>query len=402
MRTLSFGWRSISLVAVLLLGGCASNVYFNQRSIEKSSQLESEVPESEKSFVFDIFMDHQGDYYPAPWVKGEASGLTAQKRDERWDDIQQGYILKVANSVVSALQSANTEGERPLVILIHGFNVDDANRVYAEVRCAVKNLETGAADPVFLQVHWDGRKTKGVRRFGAWSGAQATAPLVGLKLRPLLNAILEQRPKTPVRILTHSAGAVAVAALIGNSSSALSLADPDREKGCKRTYAHFCNHIRDNVGPFRPPAAVDLRIAMLAPATPPNSFSEVFPLSGHGVLAPNVTLIAGINPNDFATTKGFLPGSANPLGSTALSNERKSFCALRKGIERMRRSPIEPNNVTVHLLDFSNSTQCDDRTMLFWEKHDFSCYLKREKMGNAWKLLFNLPGATGDSQAYCN
>lgn len=372
-------FRLLALAGVgLFVSGCLSapSVHFN-----------TQVRAAEAPPVA-IYFDQVGDIYPASQTPAEPPGLwTLKQTDPDWTITQRRVASNLGKQLGARLKAQGTE---TLVIMLHGYSntFEEATDNYAAIRRVIENHPSGVR-PVYLHVFWDGRKRRGLRQRG-WGYAQYTGPLVGLHLRPVINAALGIVPSARLRVITHSSGAFIAAAMLGNSTNALPAARDRKTKD----YVRFRALIDAEQGPYRPPQSPDIRVGLLAPATPPNSFAPIGLGPRDGVLSRDVLLIAGVSERDVATTKAFLSGAWSVLGSTALGSANMQACKLFEGAGQINANQ-PTRNLDVRWLDFSRSATCPDRDLLFWESHALTCYLQREAAQPFLDLLLNPERTSG-------
>jgi len=422
----------VLLGSTLLLSGCAKNVEFN-RAISDLHETGLLQADSQKNIVRS-YQDYSGDFYPTSptqlsvdYKDGKASCVHRddRRRTQKCEaasgqfpeykvcetkcgcscDTQQDLIVEdLAEQLIGAL-SSDTEnlGQRTLVILIHGFNVTNAEGSYALTRDVIQTHLRNKQQPVYWQVNWDGMSITLTRFLQAWSKAQGNGPLVGLKMRRVMDKVLTRFPNTPVRIITHSSGAFVAASLLGNNSNALKmpgqldLTDKNAQRNyCVNTFYFLQDHIKGHNG-YPVPQSPDMRLGLLAPATPSNSFAVFLEESQcgnritdeEGLLTRKLDLVLGVNDKDVAITKGILPSSAG--GATTLGVNRNVQCLLKKGIDQINERHRNKHEIKVQFIDFSNSVANKNQTKIFYESHDLSAYLARDAMPVFLDALFGKP-----------
>jgi hypothetical protein len=227
--------------------------------------------------------------------------VNVPKFTDAWEDVQDTLTGRIATDLNRRLLNADGT-TRTLLVLIHGFRVDDATEPFDSARAAVLRL-LPRNDVVFLEVNWDG--LSGLP--SVWFSARTNAPLVGLALRRILGNLT---PGTPIRVLTHSLGASVAASALWNRHR-----DLDRRDGALRRYF-------ENVGgnrrfPLRRDG--DIRIGMFVPAVPGQAMPEpsLRPL-------PLTRMIVGQNANDMAVQKVIRVAKVG--GSTALAVDDREYC----------------------------------------------------------------------------
>lgn len=401
----------------LLLAGCGTtygskNVFFGDQRVKHAQEAAGSDDR-----VIRIYFDRVGDLYPGAELPVDDVGLRqtsdqtlleyfsrpsrtctggspatelqralcelqhipgSAQRKVAWAGIQDQLFEEIAGRMARAVPASS-----PLVILIHGYRVGDAEKDYRKARAKVAQRVAGTERPVFLQVHWDGL-TSPTPAF-AWSRAQANGFLVGFSLRRVLRNVPQS---TSIRVMTHSSGAFVLSSAVG---------DPGVSFGRHGTFSEEYEELRRNAAgsdKFPIIANRDFRAGMIVPATPPGSFAggrhtDFGTRAEHthaGVLAP-VQLIVGANPRDIGVTKALLPGNWSLLGSTSLGTEFEYFCDLRRSLAA-RREPRIPAPVLVDMRSPEHQ-----RAAYFWDTHDWSEYMDNDPMNTMLDLLFNeLPG----------
>ncbi|MEE2653860.1 MAG: hypothetical protein VYE54_14125 [Pseudomonadota bacterium] len=296
------------------------------------------------------------------------AGYTKNQRVlDVWRSVQDILWAQKIEEVISSQAKLNG----PVVLLIHGFNVPDAEPSYVIARSQVRRFLPQGLQPLFIQIHWDGLSGFPV----PWAKAQFNAPLVGLKLRRLLNSI---NGSVPVRILTHSSGGIVAASLIGDASQSLPCANA--KEGVYHEYRKWASLV-NNTAPlsiYRVPAHLtDFRVGMLAAAAPEVAFGGRN--EGKGVLISSGRLIFGMNPSDEIVTKGFNLESWDFLGNTEMATGGKAFAAF---YTLQKKLALTHPALELVGINFADSQGCNKRgRFAFWrESHDFSAYLCRDQI----------------------
>lgn len=334
---------------------------------------------------------------------------------QHWLRYQDALWESKANEILR-LAHEDPAVARPVVILIHGFLVANAEDDYDKARTRIcthlfqgRTLTSSpVADvcdqldavsrPVFVQVNWDGMQGD---ETAAWAYAEYNAPLVGIALRRLVNRL----GSTPVRILTHSTGAVVAASLLGDATAALPCAIAAREdahkacaNGSSHAYCAYSRAVRDLDPTMRPPRHRDLRVGMLAPATPAESFSGSmrYPRLGLQPQVDGTTIVLGMNPEDYALNKEIralrVRLGAGSHGATSLGTGGERFdryCAMVATLGQREHPPL------VRGFDFSRSNPPEPYSER--SKHDFEKYLERQKMAPFLAALFGRNDNTDDN-----
>lgn len=283
--------------------------------------------------VVRVYLDRDGNLYPdageslsAPGLRSSRSRLPAYYRtqpaawselrtrlgmapvpftDEAWDESQSLLLRRVAGRIVGRV---SRQGRSPVVVLVHGFNVDNANPSYDQAMTTI--AQSGATvRPLYLHVHWDGdyaRNVAGTR--DAWNRANRNAPLVGLALRRILAAIPSS---VPVRVITHSLGGSVVASALWTRSEYVQRREPEYA-----TYLSRSAEARRYTMPTHP----DLRVGMVVPAMGGRAFATLTGSVRSGV----ELMMIGQNDQDVVVTKGWI--SPRLFGSTALAVKVAEYC----------------------------------------------------------------------------
>jgi hypothetical protein len=147
-------------------------------------------------------------------------------------------------------------------------------------------------------------------------------------------------------------------------------------------------------GRYRVPQPNDLRLGMLAPATPYNSFAmlptapdaEYQRASTDGLLVKKMKLIVGANSEDYAISKSFFSSVLH--GATSLGMGAENCGYLATGLIDMKNDTLFPRKIKAECINFSFSTTYNDTEFKFWESHDLSIYLQRDMMPKFLRSLF--------------
>ncbi|MDE1467389.1 hypothetical protein [Aurantiacibacter sp. D1-12] len=336
-----------ALLLVLTLSACAKNVTFFPHhaqtraegitrvyvdahgSIYPRSHLNPVTSDLPSGSLYRYMSRGQANECAIAPAGSQAGRLCATQGDlELWRDVQATIWSETADEVLA--QSGAAERDVDLVVLVHGFNNDygEANSAFLLAQDALRTHANTGRPIHFVEVYWDG--FQGVQN-RAWSYAQGSGPLVGFQMRQLLNGIsegLQQRADnaTTVRILTHSSGAFVLGATFGNPAAALpELRDPDSEG-----YYLFAQHASLDYTQYRVPQFRDLRIAMLAAATPSLTFDPMGDEAA-GFLSEGAHVMLAVNPNDATLDKYGLGANFFWSGATNLGIEAEFYCEDLRG-----------------------------------------------------------------------
>lgn len=328
------------------------------------------------------------DYYQERTATEEWTGLLSEYGvadkpafPETWRTLQDSARERVVRDLRALTRRPS--GHIPLVILIHGYNT--AAPEYSDIRRQIKNEYFCTGEVAFLNVRWDGLEAD-ISGFGPWGEAQFNAPLVGMELRAVLNRLDRT---TPVRILTHSSGAIVAAAALWNIDTTTVIQRSKSVRSDPAYHAYFAKQ-RDTArfpGYFTP-LLTDLRVGMIVPATPGQSFATFNDrtLGPDGESGRYTRVLIGQNHHDIAVSKGLGRLFAGSMGSTTLGVSPSEYTqhvepAVRSaGGESMR-------------FDFSHST-VNKRSMLFWDDHGFATYMRRDAIRPFLAWLLEGPGVT--------
>jgi hypothetical protein len=160
--------------------------------------------------VAQLFFDANGTIYPDDWQKrlGEArmkktksilNGATPEERT--WISEQETNRLNQISELIA--------GKSRIFILVHGFNVNEAESGLAfdllERRIAMTRKDA------VIRVHWDGGTGQGVGIASIWFAAAGNSQVVGMRgLRRILDLAQNQK----LYVISHSRGASVVLSAI--------------------------------------------------------------------------------------------------------------------------------------------------------------------------------------------
>ncbi|MFC6223779.1 hypothetical protein ACFP2F_11055 [Hymenobacter artigasi] len=310
-------------------------------------------------------------YHQTPQLAGKAGVWNSRG----WQIIQN----QLTTAAVRQIDSTTQQGARPLIMLIHGYNVSDTDHLAAQISCdnspcknpsghcelpepyysRVKDslMATGLlpSNAVWLEVYWDGLQENPLL---IWSAAQLSARYAGLRLREVLSQ-LDNR--TPVRVLTHSSGAIVISQALWNN---------DAFNGGGSAEDDLTAWAAATSTPTNP----DIRVGMLVPALTSQAFTY------YGQRTPQVTsaqmvgyrLVVGRNERDYAINKKWV--GAEKAGATGMG---ASLCALKYAAEQTAHYPID-----LRPIGFCTSTSRKDTPKQYqhgaYEEHDWLVYFKRQ------------------------
>jgi hypothetical protein len=311
-----------------------------------------------------------------------------------WTAIQDSLNQRGISRITSAVE-VEGGGRRTLVVLVHGFNNDPgaAEAGYAEYRRVLS--DSGFAHPqrtTYLRLYWDGL----VNDLGIpiWSRAQFNFPLVGVSFRRILNRVPHD---VPVRILTHSSGGPLISNTLWNASWPI---ESNVHTATWARYKWYREHVGDQSGTWAVPNHPDLRVGMIVPAMPGETFHD-FPNTAGGPSR----IIIGANPNDVAIRKFGIPTSWNIFwlscrqsGSTCLPARRSQYCQQVRA--RLEGDP----DTQLALIDFSrHRSRREPRSAYIFDVHDVGAYLRRKDMTRFLTMVFaDHPNVPTDDALWCS
>jgi hypothetical protein len=343
-----------------------------------------------------VFFDRDGNIYPQASFPMDSVRLARETynrlveyfrpttREGRWawNALRAAYPVSLRDTSFNALWVATqdamaddialqvrriAQGRAPLVILIHGFNntAAEAREVYGDADSLIRGAQPDAPR---LEVYWDGLSGQGTKRgdVAAWGGAQHNSYFVGLGLRRILNRL---DTALPVRVLTHSSGAIVITNALWNVEAKLDTRS--RNPTFLQEIAQYRRN-RDDSTRFPTPISSDLRIAMIAPAMPGLTFADFATRTpaSHSTVSPS-RVIVGLNDRDEVIRK--YVGLETIFGSTSLGARTSEFS--RWVIPAMNRPGEQPRAFCV---DFADDSR----------KHAWTVYLRRAAMRDLLALLF--------------
>jgi len=401
----------IILCAFAGLSACASpNVYHFNSVIEQQERA--------KTKTVDVYIDAYGMVYPTTGIAydylpeleygGELQRAATDPQSRlcqiniggdlgemckggaaKWDDNQTKLWEKTVEDVTNLFSEDSKN--KALVVLIHGFNVDDAQRDYRIAQARIRELNENGTDFVFLRVHWDGSKKPVITR--AWSKAQYSGPLVGFRMREFYNILSEKNfghVEPSVHVLIHSSGAFITTATFGNPIS--SLPRLSEETDTPNHYDEFKDSLITKSEKRFIPEIENLHIGMLAPAIPSGSVtgyvkripdntdaskytaakSGGFYTLDRGWMTPNSRLSLSVNPNDeVLSNKGVFSANFSLLGAKGVGTKKRTFCFIEDW------DSTESKNISVAGFDFTR-TEEDQANGISPKSHAFADYLTQK------------------------
>ena len=304
-----------------------------------------------------------------------------------WENIQGKLVQEAAAQINQVTQ----HGQRPLVVLIHGFNVPDAQHNPADCACdakycsrnptsfdsayytKVRNMVKlrGKLPPraVWLEVYWDG--LQGAAPF-IWGAGQLNARFAGMRFREVLSNL---DTATTVRVLTHSAGGIVIAQALWNNDAL--------RGGQKREKELVAWMQRADT-----PRNSHIRVGMLVPALTSVTFDYFGKRTSHATPAASLTryeLVIGRNERDYIVTK--LVSMPGIFGATDMGCREKS---LQHALCQMRPYPGTLQGASLRTTTIFN-TPSGMRKWLLWEEHDWKRYRhphRKAEMNNFLALVF--------------
>ena len=387
---------------IFLLSGCGSVYFGNRVQYEEGPSKDAvhvyldkrgSIYPTKSLVVNDDALDKAGgelkNYFsvqnPSCGVNGSAAvceiaDAPQEAKDSLWLREQDIWFDGVAAELKAKLASQ----QGPLVVLIHGFRVKNANPSYDAARVAVEGTLKSGARPTYLLVHWDGLKS--FLPMGVWGRAQVNGFYVGASLRRVLRSVPVD---VPVRIMAHSSGAFVSSAMVGDPSGTFETVLYSNSNA--HVYSpEFLEYLRAPDASPLPPFK-DLRLAVIAPATTGEAFAglietpdwngtQIKPIP-KGMNA-RAKLIVGANKWDIGLAKVIGVGSWSGLGSAALGRDVDAFCRVWKSLTRGRNGGPLPEPARI---DF---TRTNERSWVIWDSHDWKAYLQSPRMKDVMELLF--------------
>ena len=351
-----------------------------------------------------VFYDKQGDMYPAALIPSRErltdnfdhslscwynfqlcnasnsaiqSDPEAKKHYEIWQEKQRDEITRVVNEVADKLNGSQS---RKIVILIHGYRVSEAQISYSNAKEVLLEGRSMAESPVFIEVHWDGRNSPRLplSALRAWPFAQKTAPLVGFRMRPLLNELNSRLnrdgAKAELYVLTHSTGAVVAGALFGNPSQALPCLESEKAANkCGPAYTEFFDFEQSGSDTNYVPHWPNMSLVMLAAATPAATFAVSHQPDLGFLGSHDSNLMLSMSARDSALNKYI--GVPRFLGYSGLGVSRTELKILEDTLEGAK--PIRAN---VKILDMTEE---------LGREHGFTHYMNSSEFSHALDLLWD-------------
>lgn len=326
----------------------------------------------------------------SPW--GEVQRGLGLRPDASWESVQ-GALSDRIGEQVDRLTARPGQPRRPLVILVHGYNVEDARSEYRPVRAS---LAPHLPDAVFLQVGWDGLTA--TNPLSVWEEAQYNFPQVGYGLRKLLLKVAAVDASIPIRIFTHSSGGPVAAHALWDASASISpRCEEPAEPGREEYHARHCSETRpdgsERPGPA-PPRFEDVRIGMIVPATNAWVVRNYDPAESHVD-----RVVIGVNPEDEAVTRLGMRLFLKPFtvscklwGDTCLPVRKDYACG-----ESMRE--FREKGFEVEVFDFSGSRS--NRRRLARDIHAWEVYLGRDDHQRFVRAVLDPEVRSSETAAYC-
>jgi hypothetical protein len=397
-------------IAALFLSGC-----FGGRSVVYGDLIQATKTCPPPGDQITLFVDREGDLYPPSQVVVKSDKMTEDlggtddlallepyfrnsEDPEVWSsmlravdlqpsgDFQKDWVevqTRLRRQASADILKLIQRPEQPrIVVLIHGYNNDywEAATWYDRVSCDIRARDEKT---VFLRIHWDGRKED--LPITIWSDAQRNGPLTGVGLRAVFRDVVAENPQRDIAVITHSTGALVAAALLGDSSAPF----------MKSEDADFLRRLRDT---HSVPDPQRFRLGFLIPAAAVNTFGNY--ASGATSNAERRQrrpdrIVLGLNDDDAPTNKYIATCKAS--GDTCM-NTRASKACLRI------RDAFGDESVFDYLriYEFSNSSQQEGRTLLFWEQHGVEAQMLRDRWdGFIEALLGDGTPPADDASRFC-
>jgi hypothetical protein len=418
-------YRPISFaLTILTLTACASG------NVRLGEHVRAATPPADGSQVVRLYYDRNGDLYPGTLLRVAVPNAAfdfsrdqfqlkknfewhrAHRQPSFWDNVLdslglapmqpdatlwaaiQDSLNNRAVVTIGRVTQRSTGEKRNLVVLVHGFNNSPqvAEESYAGVREHLsKEGYTHPDRTAYLQLYWDGLTNDiGIP---IWRNAQFNFPLVGVSFRRVLNRVPHQ---VPVRVITHSSGGPLISNTLWDASWPI---QPNEDTESWPRYKWYYTHVGTTSGLWAPPTHPDLRVGMIVPAMP----GETFKNFNAGPGGPS-RIIIGANPNDLAIRKLGVPTSwsfwqltCRQSGSTCLSARRNQYCKV--AVPEVHGDP----DTKLGLVDFSQQRYGrDPRSLYIFDKHGVAVYLQRKDMSRFLEMVFaDEPVERGDEHIWC-
>lgn len=287
-----------------------------------------------------------------------------------WDRLRSA----MAKEEAALIDRATEKGKKPLVILVHGFNVADYEHAvatpcgkadaprkrayYDEIQGALLAQRPALKEAVWLEVYWDGFQNTPLK---IWGAAQASARYAGLALREVLN---HTDTHTALRVFTHSAGGLVISQALWNNDAF--------EDGA------YAAQVRGMMKAIPTPAHPDVRIGMVVPALSPEAFSY-YQLRTPAANQPAYRIVVGQNRKDFAVNKG--PAGCHKAGDTCMGVDKGSFEYARQKLVALKQD--------MQWVDFCVTPRGGKVPAKYlhkvvglpFEEHDWRLYFERQPIG---------------------
>ncbi len=251
-----------------------------------------------------------------------------------------------------------------IVAFVHGFRTSP-EEAESQYRLAASHWLKIGRNPgtQFLFVFWDGML--GDKTSGTWSRAQFHAPMVGLGLRRVFaaigNAAQSQTNPPRLRVVSHSLGALVVASSLWNSTGSSQVEGVDVQRWFD------ARAFQGTLEGYQFPGQLDIRVGMLAPATPSATFKEFSACANN---CPH-RVIVGFNPQDYAVSKmGFFP-CGSWLGSTCLGANESDLDQAAKYVTQTSKGQANSVSRVFATCDFGATGDGP----LWAESHAFEAYI---------------------------
>lgn len=390
-------WQTLTLfVGILLLSSCniQKQVWFSdiQQKNEKSDDGISRVYIDKYGYVYpenqyvskDKFFDPKNngshlkelttngnlwDYYKndsAEYHQLAAKyNINTKKIDSvAFDAIQENIITQHVDQLKEKLGKSK---DNTLVVLVHGFNVEDGTEDFNFLKKEINAYTTN--DYVYLDVYWDGN-TAG--KFAAplktiWGTAQLNSGYVAMALRRIL---AKMDNNTKIKIIAHSLGSSVTTGALFN------------------TYSKFKNPpadlIKENLK-YPTSNARDIKLGLIAPAIPgENTFVNFFERGQVHINKETNTInkiVLGININDIAVKKGIR--MSKKMGSTSLGGDKDEYKNTKAMLVNKLQYTQSEADQLLEKVDFSNKTKHKSA-------HGIKCYfMQNEKKVDFLKAMFD-------------
>jgi hypothetical protein len=216
-----------------------------------------------------------------------------------------------------------------------------------------------------------------------------------VSFRRVVNAVPAD---VPVRVITHSSGGPLISNTLWDASAPV---ETNRHTNTWPRYQDWYYEAAPATrGQWAIPSHRDLRVGMIVPAMPGETFLKFKAVAGGPA-----RIVIGANPKDMAIRKLGFPTelkltelSCQQGGSTCLPARRNQYCKVAK--PALAGDP----DTRLGLVDFSrHGSHRLWWTLGYFDAHDLTVYFKRRDMERFLEMLFaDEPTEAGDEALWCD